>query len=93
VTGLFGAMWYHGSLPDRLVPLSQGSLEEDFQMLRFSLQSSSLCTSKPFFLAKNEFLEGQNRSFRYGESNPGLAGLILSMRAADASHYTITEGC
>jgi hypothetical protein len=29
--------------------------------------------------------------FRYGESNPGLAGLILSMRAADASHYTITD--
>jgi hypothetical protein len=29
--------------------------------------------------------------FRYGESNPGLAGLVLFMRAADASHYTITD--
>jgi len=29
--------------------------------------------------------------FRYGELNPGLAGLMLFLRAADASHYTITE--
>jgi hypothetical protein len=29
--------------------------------------------------------------FRYGELNPGLAGLMLYMRAADASHYTITD--
>jgi len=29
--------------------------------------------------------------FRYGELNPGLAGLMLCLRAADASHYTITD--
>jgi hypothetical protein len=33
--------------------------------------------------------------FRHGESNPGLAGILLvvcpSLRAADASHYTITD--
>ena len=34
---------------------------------------------------------GQKRYFRYGESNPGLAGLMLCLRAADASHYTITD--
>jgi hypothetical protein len=33
----------------------------------------------------------KNIAFRYGESNPGLAGLMLYMRAADASHYTITD--
>jgi hypothetical protein len=35
--------------------------------------------------------KGQKLEFRYGESNPGLAGLMLYMRAADASHYTITD--
>jgi hypothetical protein len=34
----------------------------------------------------------QSSEFRYGESNPGLAGLMLCLRAADASHYTITDG-
>jgi hypothetical protein len=33
----------------------------------------------------------KEKDFRYGESNPGLAGLMLFMRAADASHYTITD--
>ena len=33
----------------------------------------------------------QKNMFRYGELNPGLAGLMLCMRAADASHYTITD--
>jgi hypothetical protein len=59
VTGLFGAMWYHGSLPDRLVPLSQGSLEEDFQMLRFSLQSSSLCKKQTLLWPKMSFSKGK----------------------------------
>jgi hypothetical protein len=33
----------------------------------------------------------KKKIFRYGELNPGLAGLMLYMRAADASHYTITD--
>jgi len=33
----------------------------------------------------------KKKNFRYGELNPGLAGLMLYMRAADASHYTITD--
>jgi hypothetical protein len=36
--------------------------------------------------------QNKKNVFRYGESNPGLAGLMLYMRAADASHYTITDG-
>jgi hypothetical protein len=41
-------------------------------------------------MAKNKKWKRKN-IFRYGELNPGLAGLMLCMRAADASHYTITD--
>jgi hypothetical protein len=42
--------------------------------------------------AKNHQKEiRRSTEFRYGESNPGLAGLMLCLRAADASHYTITD--
>jgi hypothetical protein len=41
--------------------------------------------------AGNKKRRPKNIAFRYGESNPGLAGLMLYMRAADASHYTITD--
>jgi hypothetical protein len=40
---------------------------------------------------KKEGPKKNGNEFRYGESNPGLAGLMLYMRAADASHYTITD--
>jgi hypothetical protein len=40
---------------------------------------------------KKEKKAKKTNLFRYGELNPGLAGLMLCLRAADASHYTITD--
>jgi hypothetical protein len=45
-----------------------------------------LCCEGKIIESKDE-----KKIFRYGELNPGLAGLMLYMRAADASHYTITD--
>jgi hypothetical protein len=52
---------------------------------------SALCRSYPSRKPNKNVPEDGKRIFRYGELNPGLAGLMLCLRAADASHYTITD--
>jgi hypothetical protein len=59
-----------------------------------STVQESLSTLPPRSNRRGKFDEKKKKTkeiFRYGELNPGLAGLMLCLRAADASHYTITD--